>query len=176
MKKLGIILGLLTLVSTTSAQSWFGIKAGLNIERYVQTVETHSGLEGDYHASVHWDGFHIGIFGKFRQRCGVWGFQPELLYSQSSREHCGIIPLNLLWEPFGDSPVGIYALAGPYGQFHKYYSKNLTPLYGRHNDFVWGFGIGGGLRILHLQIEGKWNWNAECWQQNQCFLSVAVLF
>ncbi|MDR3169352.1 MAG: porin family protein [Candidatus Peribacteria bacterium] len=173
-KKLGVILGLMLLVSTVSAQSWLGIKAGLNVESYKQKVET-SEMEGDYRFSAHWDGFHVGVFGKFRQEYGVWGFQPELLYSQSTRGRKGILPLNLLWEPFGNSPVGIYALAGPYGEWKSHSRKEFKNQF-RENDFGWGFGVGAGLRILHLQIEGKWNWNAEYWRQDCFNLSVSVLF
>ncbi|MDR2541495.1 MAG: porin family protein [Candidatus Peribacteria bacterium] len=173
MKKILITVLVSLFLTTATAQSWFGLKAGANIESY-DTDFASSGSQGAYHSHVHWDGFHLGIFGKFKQEYGVWGFQPELLYSYSSYQEYGEIPLNLLWEPFGDSPVGIYVLGGPYGKFQIH--RNDCERNVQHKDFQWGIGAGIGLRIQHFQLEWKWNWDSEKWRQDHCYLSASVLF
>ncbi|MDR0861081.1 MAG: porin family protein [Candidatus Peribacteria bacterium] len=173
MKNLIFIMLVIFSFTTANAQSWFGFKAGANIESY-ETSLSSSGSAGEYKSQVHWDGFHVGIFGKFRQEYGVWGFQPELLYSYSSQQEYGEIPLNLLWEPFGNSPVGIYALGGPYGKFQIHRNSQETVF--RHKDFQWGLGVGIGLRIQQFQLEWKWNWDSDKWQQDHCYLSASVLF
>lgn len=160
MKKISLLLTALFLCAGLSAQTHFGIKAGLNFNDIKDISVSSSG--------VSWNktGWHAGLVLQAKLPLG-FAFQPELLYSvknYGSKEYKFDLnyielPLNLQWgidlliiRPFVMASPYISYLAGVGGEATKWNKDKKL------NNFDYGFGLGFGLDLWKLQITGKYNW------------------
>jgi hypothetical protein len=70
------------------------------------------------------------------------------------------VPINLRWQPLPIPVVKPIILVGPYFG----YAVNFKGFKNFKDDikrFDWGIGLGGGVEIWKLQIEGRYNWGLQ---------------
>jgi len=161
MKK--IILSVVVLacfLSQTNAQIKFGIKGGVNFDKFNYTdVKSNSttGWQAGVLLQVKVPGIGIGI-------------QPEALYTVRNMEaynakgssknniHYLEVPVNVQW--------GLdLVLLRPFLMFGPYfcYAVNIKGdvLKDRINKFDWGIGLGAGLDIWKLQFGARYTWGLQ---------------
>lgn len=147
MKKLLFVFILFSLTTGyAQAQFRFGIKAGANFNQFSTQADT---LKNSY------NGFQVGIAPQFKIPLVGLGIQPEILYTFNSGEKLSdyiSIPLNIRWQPLPLPLIKPIVLAGPYfGYAVNIKNKDLiTPV-------DWGIGIGAGVEVWKLQIEGRYS-------------------
>ncbi|MDR1584454.1 MAG: PorT family protein [Prevotellaceae bacterium] len=156
MKKILLIFIALMLTGSIYAQFRFGVKAGANFSKF-NTKETT--LEKDGSA------WQVGVASQFKIPLIGLGIQPELLYSVNKSADNSIgyftVPINLHWQPLPIPVIKPVILVGPYFG----YAVNFRGFKSFDKDnidrFDWGIGLGGGLEIWKLQIEGRYNWGLQ---------------
>lgn len=149
-KRVLLILTLVFAVISASAQSGFGIKAGVNFQA---EDAKGSGVEA-------LAGYHAGVAYNLDLPLG-FSFQPSLMYSVrgaglGEKLTLGSLELMtslqwgpdlLVFRPFVDvSPFACYGVNG------KWDESGLS-------RFQYGIGLGGGVDIWHLQVVCRYNWN-----------------
>jgi len=195
MKKIVISAIALFFALNLSAQSHWGIKAGVNLPSDLK-VNSSAAIESAWKGRTGW---HAGLLLQLNIPVVGLSIQPELQYSTTKYEVAGTnynmefghleLPVNIEWgidllllRPF--------VVAAPYINYGVTYGgewiKNKDVDW---NDFGYGFGLGAGIEIWRLQIMGKYNWalgnlskvKTEDWglnksKLNNFQLSVAILF
>lgn len=165
-KLLTTLLALVIITAGASAQSRFGVKAGLNFNKV-------SNL-GDLTANAtlkNKTGFHVGVLYQFRIPFVGLAIQPELLYSQKAQ--------NVSWQTnagtasmdFIELPVNIQwgidlLLFRPFIQVNPFISYAIGKgdvisdvEWDSLNRFDYGVGLGAGVEIWKFQLTGKYNWS-----------------
>jgi hypothetical protein len=166
MKRILLILVALMFTVSIHAQLRFGIKAGANFSKFnseEQILETDAAWQAGLAAQ-----FKIPLIGL--------GIQPELLYSvnkgkdKSNGKDNSIgyftVPVNLRWQPLPIPLIKPVILVGPYFKYAVNFKgfEDVAHLGNVKDDikrFDWGIGLGGGIEIWKLQIEGRYNWGLQ---------------
>jgi len=160
MKKVTLSILALLFAFGLSAQTHFGIKAGLNFSSHKDIKFKDVTTNSDTWNSTGW---HVGILGQAKLPLG-FAFQPELLYSV---RNYGLkeykfdfsyveLPLNFQWG-LDLLILRPYVFVGPYLSY-------LASMGGKAKDWDgvknlgYGCGAGFGIDLWFLQITGKWNW------------------
>jgi hypothetical protein len=137
------------------AQLRFGVKAGVNFSEFNTKEQV---LQKDGTA------WQVGLASQFKIPLIGLGIQPELLYSINKGDDKSIgyftVPLNIRWQPLPIPVVKPILLVGPYFGYAVNF-KGLNDLKENINRFDWGIGLGVGLEIWKLQIEGRYNWGLQ---------------
>jgi hypothetical protein len=149
MRKILLILVALLFAGSIHAQLRFGVKAGVNFSEF-KTLQTEGAA------------WQVGLVSQFKIPLVGLGIQPELLYSVNKGEDNSIgyfhVPVNLRWQPLPIPIVKPIILVGPYfGYAVNFKGFNKDNI----NRFDWGIGLGGGIEIWKLQIEGRYNWGLQ---------------
>jgi len=164
---LTLVIGILLIVGSASAQGKFGIKGGLNYDSFNPTISSF----GDQIKTA--TGFHAGFLYRIKVPFIGLAIQPELLYSQKNTEvfaeqnvtddlSLGYleVPLNL--------QMGIDLIfLRPYVQITPYVSYAIMKGGSLFNEIPWddinrfdyGLGLGAGIELWKLQVSGKYNWS-----------------
>ncbi|MDR1593635.1 MAG: PorT family protein [Prevotellaceae bacterium] len=155
MKRILLILIAVSLVGSIHAQLRFGVKAGVNFSKFnskEQILQTEGAA------------WQAGLAAQFKIPLIGLGIQPELLYSVNKGKDNSIgfftVPINLRWQPLPIPFIKPIILVGPYFG----YAVNFKGFDTFKNDikrFDWGIGLGGGVEIWKLQIEGRYNWGLQ---------------
>ncbi|MDR2584650.1 MAG: PorT family protein [Prevotellaceae bacterium] len=182
MKKITLCILAIFFAIGLSAQTHFGVKAGLNFNS-IKDISVSK-------ENVSWNktGWHAGVLLQAKLPLGL-AFQPELLYSVKNfgaGDHkfdlnYFELPLNLQWgidlillRPFVMAAPYVSYLAKVGGEAKKWEGvKNLD----------YGFGLGFGLDVWKIQITGKYNWgfgklakvDSSDWKVNDSTLKVFQL-
>jgi hypothetical protein len=163
MRKILLILVAVMFFGNMEAQLRFGVKAGVNFSEFNSKEQT---LDKQGAA------WQVGLASQFKIPLTGLGVQPELLYSvykgkgdagNGNDNSIGYfnIPVNLRWQPLPIPVIKPVILAGPYFG----YTVNLKGFdtFRKENikRFDWGIGLGAGVEIWKLQIEGRYNWGLQ---------------
>jgi hypothetical protein len=155
MKKILLILIAFMFIGNVHAQLRFGVKAGVNFSKF-NTQEQALNANGT--------AWQVGLASQFKIPLVGLGIQPELLYSVNQGKGNSIgyftVPINLRWQPLPIPFVKPIILAGPYFG----YAVNFKGLGNNEKNiqrFDWGIGLGAGVEIWKLQIEGRYNWGLQ---------------
>jgi hypothetical protein len=155
MKKILIILAAFMFIGNIHAQLRFGVKAGVNFSEF-NTKEQILQTNGT--------AWQVGLASQFKIPLVGLGIQPELLYSVNKGDDNSIgyftVPVNLRWQPLPIPLIKPVILVGPYFG----YAVNFKGFDNFKDDiqrFDWGIGLGGGIEIWKLQIEGRYNWGMQ---------------
>jgi hypothetical protein len=157
MRKILLILVAFMFAGSISAQLRFGVKAGVNFSEFnskVQAVRT----------SDNGTSWQVGLASQFKIPLIGLGIQPELLYSVNKGEDNSIgyfhVPVNLRWQPLPIPFIKPVILVGPYFGYAVNF-KGFDNIKDDIKRFDWGIGLGGGIEIWKLQIEGRYNWGLQ---------------
>jgi hypothetical protein len=151
MKKILLMLVAFLFIGNIHAQLRFGVKAGVNFSKFSATEQI---------LQTKGAAWQVGLASQFKIPLIGLGIQPELLYSVNQGEDNSIgyftIPVNLRWQPLPIPFIKPVILAGPYFG----YAVNFKG-FDNIERFDWGIGLGAGLEIWKLQIEGRYNWGLQ---------------
>jgi hypothetical protein len=155
MRKILLILVAFMFIGSIQAQLRFGLKAGVNFSKFNSTEQTLV-KEGT--------AWQVGLASQFKIPLVGLGVQPELLYSINKGKDNSIgyftVPVNLRWQPLPIPVIKPVILVGPYFG----YAVNIKGFKNFKDDikrFDWGIGLGAGVEIWKLQIEGRYNWGLQ---------------
>ncbi|MDR0726150.1 MAG: PorT family protein [Prevotellaceae bacterium] len=155
MKKILLILVAFMFIGSIQAQLRFGIKAGVNFSEFNSKKQE---LQTDGTA------WQVGFASQLKIPLIGLGIQPELLYSVNKGKDNSIgyftVPVNIRWQPLPIPVIKPVILAGPYFG----YAVNFKGFDNFKDDikrFDWGIGLGLGVEIWKLQIEGRYNWGMQ---------------
>ncbi|MDR0385725.1 MAG: PorT family protein [Prevotellaceae bacterium] len=155
MKKILLILIAFMFVGSIHAQLRFGVKAGANFSTFNSKEQV---LQKKGAA------WQVGLASQFKIPVIGLGIQPELLYSVYKGESNSIgyfnIPLNLRWQPLPIPLVKPVILVGPYFGYAVNF-KGFNDFKDNIKRFDWGIGLGAGVEIWKLQVEGRYNWGLQ---------------
>jgi hypothetical protein len=155
MKKILLILVAFMFVGSIHAQLRFGIKAGVNFSEFNTEVQE---LQKNGTA------WQVGLASQFKIPLIGLGIQPELLYSVNQGNDNSIgyftVPLNIRWQPLPIPFIKPVILVGPYFGYAVSF-KGFDSIKDDINRVDWGIGLGGGVEIWKLQIEGRYNWGLQ---------------
>jgi hypothetical protein len=155
MKRILLILVTVLLVGSVQAQFRLGVKAGVNFSEFNSENQT---LQKDGAA------WQAGLAAQFKIPLIGLGIQPELLYSVNKGDSKSIgfftVPVNLRWQPLPIPLIKPVILVGPYFGYAVNF-KGFNNLKNNIKRFDWGIGLGGGVEIWKLQIEGRYNWGLQ---------------
>jgi hypothetical protein len=155
MKRILLVLIAFMFFGNIEAQVRFGIKAGANFSEFNSKEQT---LEKDGAA------WQLGFASQFKIPLIGLGIQPELLYSVNKGKDNSIgyfnVPINLRWQPLPIPLVKPVILVGPYFGYAVNF-KGFNNFKDKINRFSWGIGLGAGVEIWKLQIEGRYNWGLQ---------------
>jgi hypothetical protein len=158
MKKILLILVAFMFTGSIYAQLRFGIKAGVNFSEFnskAQILQTNEG------GGTAWQ---VGLASQFKIPLVGIGIQPELLYSVNRGKDNSIgyftVPVNLRWQPLPIPLIKPVILAGPYFGYAVNF-KGFESIKDDIKRLDWGIGLGGGVEIWKLQIEGRYNWGLQ---------------
>ncbi len=166
MKKLLLLVALLAVAATASAQLKFGLKGGVNITNMHYGVENVSAADRT--------GFYVGPTMKYiTPRLGL-GFDLSLLYDQRQgeaawnenlkagqyngaiRQQQISVPINLRWEWNFSEVIGIFIYGGP--EYDLNVSKDIDEYDWRWQTSHWSANLGVGVMLVeHLQINANYN-------------------
>jgi hypothetical protein len=155
MRKILLILVAFMFVGSIHAQLRFGIKAGVNFSEF----NTKEQILKDNGTA-----WQVGLVSQFKIPLIGLGIQPELLYSVNKGDKTDnsigyfTVPVNLRWQPLPIPIIKPVILVGPYFGYavnFKGFDKDNI------NRVDWGIGLGGGVEIWKLQIEGRYNWGLQ---------------
>jgi hypothetical protein len=150
MKRILLILIALMFTGNIYAQFRFGVKAGANFSEFNTKEQTLN--KGS--------AWQVGLASQFKIPLIGLGIQPELLYSVNKNKEGNnsieyfTVPVNLRWQILPIPVIKPVILAGPYFG----YAVNFKGLNSDISRFDWGIGLGGGIEIWKLQLEGRYNW------------------
>lgn len=166
-KLLTTLLALVIITAGASAQSRFGVKAGLNFNKV-------SNL-GDLTANAtlkNKTGFHVGVLYQFRIPFVGLAIQPELLYSQKAQNvNIGHMDYGTASMDFIELPVNIQwgidlLLFRPFIQVNPFISYAIGKgdvisdvEWDNLNRLDYGVGLGAGVEIWKFQLTGKYSWS-----------------
>jgi hypothetical protein len=151
MKKVLLMLFTCLFIGNIHAQLRFGVKAGVNFSEF-STKEQILQTKGS--------AWQVGLASQFNLPLIGLGIQPELLYSVNKGDDNSIgyftVPLNIRWQPLPIPLIKPVVLVGPYFGYAVNFkgSENFKDNIKR---FDWGIGLGAGVEIWKLQIEGRYN-------------------
>jgi hypothetical protein len=153
MKKILLMFVALLFAGIVNGQLRFGVKAGVNFSKFnteEQTLKTEGAA------------WQIGLVSQLKIPLIGLGVQPELLYSINKGKDNSIgyfnVPINLRWQPLPIPLIKPIILVGPYFG----YAVNMKGFKKENiNRFDWGIGLGAGVEIWKLQIEGRYNWGLQ---------------
>ena len=161
MKRILLLVALVSLIGYTADAQKFGIKGGLNFNNLGDIEGT---LADTYENRT---GFHLGIM--YQAKIPVIGLaiQPELLYMRTGAKNSGdgiytdnlILPINL---QLGLDLIMIrpYILVAPYLTYAIGKGDDFTDeRWDDINRFNYGIGAGVGIDIWKLQVACKYNWD-----------------
>jgi hypothetical protein len=155
MKKILLILIAFMFIGNIHAQLRFGIKAGINFSEFNSREQI---LQTDGAA------WQVGLASQFKIPLIGLGVQPELLYSVYKGKDNSIryfsVPINLRWQPLPIPLIKPIILAGPYFGYALDF-KGFNNFRNNIKRFDWGIGLGAGVEIWKLQIEGRYNWGLQ---------------
>lgn len=151
MKKIVLILVAFMFAGSIHAQLRFGVKAGANFSEFNSKEQT---LQKEGAA------WQLGLASQFKIPLVGLGIQPELLYSVNKGKDNSIgyftVPVNLRWQFLPIPIIKPVILAGPYFGYAVNF-KGFKDI----KRFDWGIGLGAGVEIWKLQIEGRYNWGLQ---------------
>jgi hypothetical protein len=151
MRKILLILIAFMFAGSIHAQLRFGVKAGVNFSEF-NSKEQILQKEGA--------AWQLGLASQFKIPLTGIGIQPELLYSVNKGDDNSIgyftVPINLRWQPLPIPFIKPVILAGPYFGYAVNF-KGFDDI----KRFDWGIGLGAGVEIWKLQIEGRYNWGLQ---------------
>jgi hypothetical protein len=155
-----ILISLLTacLTGITNAQFHFGLKGGVNFDRFnykAQDLKLSNST-----------GWQAGVLMQFKVPLVGIGIQPELLYTvkktdisgESNKINYFEVPLNVRWS-FNLLLMRPYLSAGPYFSYATNFKGNTFKE--KVERFDWGIGVGGGIEIWKLQIGLRYGWGLQ---------------
>ena len=164
MKKIAVIvLGILILSASATAQSKFGVKGGLNFNSLKDISEN---VDNTWSKQT---GYHFGVTYQFKVPVIGIGLQPDLLFVRQRAEN-SIGPNQSFYLDYLTLPLNIQLgldllLIRPFIMFSPYVSYAVgkgesfeTAEWDDINRFDYGYGIGAGIDIWKLQVSGKYNW------------------
>ncbi len=165
MRKFIILVALIAVSATASAQLKFGLKAGVNI--------TNMHFSEKDVSIANRTGFYVGPTMKLISPGIGLGFDVSLLYDQrqgvaawddvggnyngSVKQQQITVPMNLRWEwDFGDV-LGIFIYGGP--EYDLNVGKDVDEYYWHWQTSRWSANLGAGIMLVnHLQINFNYNW------------------
>ena len=164
MKKIILVIALMVgYMSQTDAQIKFGLKAGLNFDKF---SPKNARQDLKFKNSTGWQ---AGALLKINVPVIGIGVQPELLYtvkktnvdSKSNSIHYFEIPVNLRWE-LNLLLIKPFLMGGPYFG----YAVNTTGKVFNADDANidktdWGIGLGGGVEVWKLQLGARYSWGLQ---------------
>jgi hypothetical protein len=158
MKRILLILVAVLLVGSIQAQFRLGVKAGVNFSEFNSNNQI---LQKDENGAA----WQVGLASQFKIPLVGLGIQPEVLYSVNKGKNNSIgfftVPINLRWQPLPIPVVKPIILVGPYFGYAVNFKGFETVKKENINRFDWGIGLGGGVEIWKLQIEGRYNWGLQ---------------
>jgi hypothetical protein len=153
MRKTLLFLVVCLLTGNIYAQFRIGVKAGVNFSEF----NTKNQVLQNEGSGTSWQ---TGLAAQFKIPLIGLGIQPELLYSVNRDKGSSIgyftVPLNLRWQPLPIPLIKPVILAGPYFG----YAVNFKG-FENIERFDWGIGLGAGVEIWKLQLEGRYNWGLQ---------------
>jgi hypothetical protein len=155
MKKVLVMLVTCLFIGNIHAQLRFGVKAGVNFSKF-NSEEQVLQQEGS--------AWQAGLVSQFKIPLVGLGIQPELLYSINKGDDQSIgyftVPLNIRWQPLPVPVIKPVILVGPYFGYAVNF-KGFNNIQDDIKRFDWGIGLGAGVEIWKLQIEGRYNWGLQ---------------
>jgi hypothetical protein len=156
MKKILLILAAIVFSVNIQAQLRFGVKAGVNFSEFNSKEQT---LQDNGTA------WQVGLVSQFKIPLIGLGIQPELLYSVNKGNDqsidCFTVPINIRWQPLPIPIIKPIILVGPYFGYAVNFKGFKDSVKDNITRLDWGIGLGGGVEIWKLQIEGRYNWGLQ---------------
>ena len=154
-------------VSQINAQVNFGIKGGLNFDKFKIDYKDPKGSAAEQFKLANASGWQAGALLQIKIPIIGIGIQPELLYTVKKANLDGKtnsinyfeVPVNFQWGPdllivrpfvmFG--PYFGYAVSLKGNKFDKLKKEQIE-------NFDWGIGVGAGLDIWKFQLGARYSW------------------